>query len=193
MVELAWQLMMGVGLAASAGLRAFLPLLVVGLAGRFEVIALSGSFEWMTSTPALTVFALAVGAEVLGDKFPVVDHLLDMAGTLARPIAGAVAAASPLTALDPLTGLVVGVIISGSIAGGVHAAKSGARLLSLGSTAGLANPALSLAEDVASLWGSVLSVFVPVVSFTLAIGLLYLLYRVFGSRRRLALSSEASG
>ena len=193
MVELAWQLMMGVGLAASDGLRAFLPLLVVGLAGRFEVIALSGSFEWMASTPALTVFALAVGAEVLGDKFPVVDHLLDVAGTFARPIAGAVAAASPITTLDPLTGLVVGVIIGGSVAGGVHAAKSGARLVSSASTAGVANPALSMVEDVVSLSGSVLSIFVPVVTFTLAIGLLYLLYRVFGGRRRSAVSSEPSG
>jgi len=192
MVELAWQLMMGVGLAASAGLRAFLPLLVVGLAGRLELIALSGRFDWMASTPALTVLGLAVVAEMLGDKFPVVDHLLDMAGTFGRPIAGAIAAASPLTALDPLTGLVVGIVLGGSIAAGVQAAKAGVRLVSSGSTAGLASPMLSLAEDVVSLSGSILAIFVPVLTFTVAIGLLYLLYRVFGSPQRSA-SINASG
>ncbi len=183
MVELAWQLMMGVGLAASAGLRAFLPLLVVGLAGRLEVVPLSARFEWMASTAALTVFALAVIAEVLGDKLPAVDHLLDVAGTFARPVAGAIAAASSLTALDPLTGLVIGVILGGSVAGGVHAAKAGARLVSSGSTAGIGNPVLSVAEDVVSLGGSVLSIFIPVLTFTVAIGLLYLLYRAFGGSR----------
>ena len=183
MVELAWQLMMGVGLAASAGLRAFLPLLVVGLAGRLEVIPLGTRFEWMASTSALTVFGLAVVVEMLGDKLPAVDHLLDVAGTLARPVAGAIAAASSLTALDPITGLVMGVILGGSVAGGVHAAKAGARLVSSGSTAGLGNPVLSVAEDIVSLWGSVLSIFIPVVTFTVAVGLLYLLVRAFGGSR----------
>ena len=192
MIELAWQLMMGVGLAASAGLRAFLPLLVVGLAGRVEVIALSARFEWLASTTALTVLALAVVVEVLGDKFPIVDHLLDAVGAWARPIAGAIAAASPLTALDPLTGLVVGLVLGGSIAGGVQAAKAGARLVSSGTTAGVANPVLSLAEDAVSLSGSVLSIFIPVLTFTVAMGLLYLAYCAYGSRRRSA-TSNASG
>ncbi|HJO05165.1 MAG TPA: DUF4126 domain-containing protein [Acidobacteriota bacterium] len=193
MVELAWQLMMGVGLAASAGLRAFLPLLVVGLAARFDVIALSARFEWMASTAALTVFALAVAIEMLGDKFPVVDHLLDTAGTFARPIAGALVAASPLTALDPLTGLVVGLVLGGSIAGSVHAAKAGARLVSSGTTAGVANPLLSMTEDVVSLWGAVLSIFVPILTFTVAVGLLYFVVHRLGSRRRSGVGDRAVG
>lgn len=177
MVLLAWQLMMATGLAASAGLRAFLPLLVVGVAGRYELIPLSSRFEWVASTPALTVFAVAVVLEIGADKIPVVDHVLDIVATFVRPIAGAVVAASSLTELDPLAGAVVGLILGGSVATGVHAAKSTLRMVSTAGTGGLANPAVSVAEDAASLAASVAALFVPVAAFALTVGVLWLLWR----------------
>ena len=182
MIELAWQLMMGFGLAASAGLRAFLPLLVVGVAGRLELIGLGERFTWMASDAALIVFAVAVVIEVLGDKIPFIDHALDAVGTFARPIAGALAAASPITAMNPVIAAVVGVILGATVAGGVHAAKAGTRILSTLGTAGLANPLISVAEDALSLGGALVSLFLPVVTFALALAVLYLFYR--GTRRR---------
>ena len=71
------QVAMGVSLAACAGLRAFLPLLVVGAFGRLGFVPLTGAFEWLSSWPALAVFGVAVVVELAADKFPVVDHLLD--------------------------------------------------------------------------------------------------------------------
>ena len=181
MVEIAWQLMMGVGLAASAGLRAFLPLLVVGGAARAELLPLAERFAWMASTPALTVFAVAVLVEIVGDKAPAVDHALDAVGTIARPVAGAIVAAAPLTSLDPLTAVVVGIVLGGTFAGGVHASKSALRVVSTGSTGGLANPLVSLGEDVASLAGTLVSLFVPMLAFAAVVCLLFLFLR---SRRR---------
>lgn len=183
MIDLMWQLMMGFGLAASAGLRAFLPLLVVGLAGRFELIGLGERFTWMASDAALIVFAVAVVVEVLGDKIPFVDHALDVVGTFARPIAGALAAASPITAMNPVTAAVVGVILGATVAGGVHAAKAGTRVLSTAGTAGLATPLISVTEDALSLVGAVVSVFLPVVTFALVLAVLYLVYRGTRARR----------
>ena len=183
MIEIAWQVMMGVGLAASAGLRAFLPLLVVGVAARADVLALGERFQWMTTTPALTVFAVAVLVEIVGDKAPVVDHVLDVAGTIARPVAGAIVAAAPLTGLDPLTGVVVGIVMGGAVAGGVHASKATLRLASTGASGGLANPLVSLTEDALSLSGSVVSLFLPIVTFVLVVGLLYMLLRSLRRRR----------
>jgi len=177
MIELIWQLMMGFGLAASAGLRAFLPLLVVGVAGRFELVGLGDRFTWMASDAALIVFAVAVVIEVLGDKIPVVDHALDAVGTFARPLAGALAAASPITAMNPLTAAVVGVILGATVAGGVHAAKAGTRILSTGATGGLATPLISVAEDALSFGGALVSLFLPGVIFVLVLGVLYLVYR----------------
>ncbi|NKB88095.1 MAG: DUF4126 family protein [Acidobacteria bacterium] len=180
MAEVIWQAMMGTGLAASAGLRAFLPLLVLGTAARFDVVALGERFTWMSSDAALIVFGVAVVLEVLGDKIPVVDHTLDVVGTLARPVAGALAAASPLTSLEPVTATVVGVILGASVAGGVHAAKATTRLVSTGATAGLATPFLSAGEDAVSFTGAVLAIFLPVVAFVAA---LIILLFVFRSRR----------
>ena len=129
------------------------------------------------------MLAIAVLAEIVGDKAPLVDHVLDVVGTFARPVAGAIVAAAPLTGLDSLTSVVLGIVLGGAIAGGVHASKSTLRLASTGTTAGLANPLVSVAEDVLSLSGSVVSLFLPIVTFALTIGLLYLLIRSLRRRR----------
>jgi hypothetical protein len=183
-VVIVWQVMMGVGLAACAGLRAFLPLLVVGLAGRLELVPLGSRFEWMAGDPALIVLGVAVVLELAADKVPVLDNVLDLAGTFVRPAAGAIAAASPLAALDPLTAMVVGVILGTTVAGTVHFAKTGLRLGSTGATGGLANPALSVAEDGLTLGGSLMSLFAPVMMFALVIGLVWLVVRAIRSRPR---------
>jgi uncharacterized membrane protein len=175
---IAWQVMMGVGLAASAGLRAFLPLLVVGVAGRFDLVTLGDRFTWMGSDAALIVFAIAVAIEVLGDKIPLVDHTLDVVGMFARPIAGALAAASPLTAMDPVTASVVGVILGASVAGGVHAAKATTRLFSTGATGGLATPFLSAGEDAVSFMGAVAAIFVPALAVAALVVLLFVALRL---------------
>jgi hypothetical protein len=159
---LLFQVAMGIGLAACAGLRAFLPLFVLGAAGRLDWVALSPSFQWLSSTPALVVFGVAVVTEVLSDKVPVVDHVLDILGGVIKPIAGTVVAASVLTDLSPLQSTVVGLVAGGGAAGVVHLAKAKLRLFSSLTTGGLGNPVLSLAEDVASFVGSALAIVMPV-------------------------------
>ena len=118
------QVVMGIGLAASAGLRAFLPLLIVGVAGRFEVLPLSDTFDWLASTPALVVFGVAVVVEVLADKFPVVDSALDSIQVFVKPVAGTILAASVITELSPLQTAVLALATGGVVAGGVQLAKA---------------------------------------------------------------------
>ncbi len=152
---------MGIGLAACSGLRAFLPLFVVGLAGRFDFVPLSESFEWLASWPALVVFGGAVVAEVLGDKFPIIDNLLDSLQTFVKPIAGALVMASVVRDWTPLLATVVLIVLGGSTAGAVHLTKAKLRLVSSATTAGLGNPLLSVSEDGLALAGSVASLAVP--------------------------------
>ena len=152
---------MGIGLAACAGLRAFLPLFVVALAGRLELVTLSDSFAWLASWPALIVFGAAVVVEVLSDKFPIVDNFLDSVQVFVKPIAGALVAATVVEAWAPLYVTVVAIIGGGSAAGLVHVAKAKVRLVSSATTAGLGNPVLSVSEDVGALAGSVVSLVVP--------------------------------
>ena len=129
------QATVGVVLAACCGLRAFLPPFVFGLAVRVgldeallgQPLELNASFAWMTTTPALVVFGLAVVVELLADKIPVVDHALDVVQTLVRPLAGMLVVAASLDGLSPFAATVIGLVVGGSVAGGVHLAKAQVR------------------------------------------------------------------
>ena len=49
----------GLGLASAAGLRVFVPLLLLGIAASLGWLPLTSGFEWLTSGPALTALAVA--------------------------------------------------------------------------------------------------------------------------------------
>ena len=179
---LAFQVAMGIGLAASAGLRAFLPLLVISIAGKVGWVPLADRFEWLATWPALIVFGVAVVMELLADKIPLIDNLLDTLQVWLKPVVGALLAVAVLTELEPLPATVLGIMAGASSAGIVHLVKAKARLLSSTLTAGVGNPILSLIEDVVSLIGSILSVIVPfliVVIVALAVTGLYVAVRRF--------------
>jgi len=161
-MEMAYCLALGIGLAACAGLRAWLPLLLLGLLARADVVELGGSFQFLASNKALILFGLATVVEILGDKIPAVDHALDVLSTVLRPAAGSLLAASVLwTVKDPLTALVMGVAVGAPTSLVPHAAKATLRAASTAVTAGLANPVLSLLEDLLALLLFVLAVLVP--------------------------------
>lgn len=83
-MDLSWLLALtaGVGVAAACGLRAFLPLLFLGVAARLGVIHLRPGSEWLAADVALAALAVATVVEVAADKIPVVDHALDAIGTV---------------------------------------------------------------------------------------------------------------
>lgn len=165
MNPLAWLtvIFLGLGLAASCGLNTFLPLLMLASAAKFHLfgVQLNGSFAWLGSDVALAVLALATVAEMAADKIPTVDHALDMVGTVARPAAGALAAASVLHGSDPATAAVLGLIIGAPAAFGFHAAKAGTRAASTATTLGIANPLLSVAEDTIAIILVLVSLLTP--------------------------------
>jgi hypothetical protein len=172
---------LGIGLAACAGLRAWLPLLLAGALARAGFLELGPSFRFIASNRALVLFGAATLVEIVGDKFPAVDHTLDALSTVLRPAAGTLLAASVMWQVsDPLTALALGAAVGAPSALVPHAAKTLLRAGSTALTGGLANPVLSLAEDVAALALFILTVVVPVL---VAAGLLLLAFLVV---RRLA-------
>lgn len=173
---------LAIALAASAGLRAWLPLLLAGSLSRLELLQLGPTFGFLSSNRALAVLALATVLEIAGDKIPAVDHALDGLSTVLRPAAGTLLAASVLgNVSDPLTAWVLGAAVGAPAALVPHAAKSGLRLVSTVFTAGLANPVVSVLEDLGTLLIFALAVLVP-----LAVVALLLLATVLILRRLLA-------
>jgi hypothetical protein len=177
------QLAMGLSLAACAGLRAFLPLFAIGLDGRMDWIPLISHFEWLESTSSLIVFGVAVAAELLADKVPWFDNLLDIFQTFVKPIAGVMAVAAVLHELTPLQGAVLALVLGGGVAGAVHLGKAKVRLLSTLSTGGLANPAVSVVEEGGAWSLALAALLVPIITAAILILLLVAVFWFVRQRR----------
>ena len=153
------------GLSASAGLNAYIPLLVIALMARFtDLITLNSPWDALTSWWIIGLLVILSLIEFLVDKFPVINHINDVIiQSFVRPTAGAIAFAAStnvVTDINPVLALAMGLLISG----GVHAVKSTAiRPAVTAVTGGTANVPVSVAEDVTSTTLSILSIVVPIV------------------------------
>jgi hypothetical protein len=166
----------GVAVAASAGLRAFLPLLAIGLMGRVGVLTLDARAGWLSSDVAMIVLGVATVAEIMGDKIPVVDHVLDTGGTVLRPMAASLGAYAMLVDLpSPWAQIVALALGLGTL--GVHLVKAKLRLASSAFTLGAANPVLSAGEDVASGSLVLVAIFAPILALLLIVALVLLWQR----------------
>lgn len=152
------------GLAASAGLSAYIPLLTVALLAKFtDLITLQGPWEALTSWWIIGLLGVLVLIEFFADKVPAINHLNDVIQTFVRPAAGAVlfaASAKVITDVHPILSMAAGVLVAGT----VHAIKSAAvRPAVTATTGGAANVPVSIAEDLVSTALSILSILIPVV------------------------------
>lgn len=180
----------GIVIAATTGLRAFLPLFALGLAGRLGWWRADEHMRWLQSTPALVALGLATVLEIAGDKIPVVDHLLDAVGTVVRPVAGVLGAFVVLQALPTPWGQIAALVLGG-LTLGVHGLKAKTRLGSSITTLGAANPGLSIVEDVLALLGTLLALVLPFVALFVAILAVWLLVRAMMRATRMAPPPES--
>jgi len=170
----------GVAIAAACGLRAFLPLLALGLAGRFHAVTLRPSVEWLAGDAALWSLGIATVLEIAADKLPVLDHALDAVGTVLRPAAAWVGAFAVLTGWGAPWAQIAALVL-GAASLAVHGVKAKTRLGSTVVTAGHANPALSVLEDLGTVGLVALAIFLPL----LAVLLVLIAFRIArGWRRR---------
>jgi hypothetical protein len=176
------------GLSASAGLNAYIPLLVVALLAKFTtLIHLSSPWDALTSWWAIGVLLVLSLIEFFADKIPLVNHINDIIQTIVRPAAGAIAFAASahvLTDMHPVLSIVLGLLV----AGGVHAVKAVAiRPAVTAATAGAGNVPVSLLEDLTSTVVSILSVVVPVIIACLLIILAaWVIFLIWRRARRLS-------
>ena len=156
-------IMSAFGLSASAGLNAYIPLLVVGVIAHYtNWIKLAPPYDLLANPWILILVGLLLIVEMLVDKIPAVNHINDIIQTVFRPAAGAIvfaASAHVLTGISPLLALACGLLV----AGGVHTVKSAAiRPAVTATTGGTANVPVSLAEDGVATLLSILSIVIPV-------------------------------
>jgi len=163
-----------IGLSTSAGLNAYLPMLIVALVARYtNLVQLNEPWNVLTSGWVIGLLAVLLLIEMTVDKIPAVDTLNDGIQTIIRPLAGAIlfAAGSGMVGeLHPVLAFAAGLVISG----GVHTAKTVARPGITALTGGLGNWFVSLVEDVVSLITAVLAILLPLIVLVLVAGILLL-------------------
>jgi hypothetical protein len=168
---------LGIGIAAATGFRVFLPLLALGLAGRFELVPLADNFAWLADTGTLAALAVAALVEIAAYYFPGVDHLLDGLAGPAALVAGAVSVAAVMTDVPPALKWTVAIIAGSGSAGLVQGATTLLRAKSGLTTGGLANPVVATGELGGAIGLSALAIFVPVLALAAVAALVYVAFR----------------
>lgn len=151
------------GLAASAGLNAYIPLLTVALLGRFtNWFTLTSPWDALTSWWVIGALAVLTLIEFFADKAPAVNHVNDAIQTFIRPVAGAIlfaASTGAVTNIHPIVAMIAGLLV----AGGVHTAKAAAvRPAVTATTGGVGNIPVSIAEDILAALVSIAAIVIPV-------------------------------
>jgi hypothetical protein len=179
------------GLSASAGLNAYIPLLVVALVARFtNLLKLEAPWDILTSWWIIGLLVVLSAIEFFADKVPAVNHINDAIQTFIRPVAGAIvfaASASVITDVHPVLSLGLGLLV----AGGVHTVKSAAvRPAVTAATGGVGNVPVSILEDVISTVVSFLAIVIPALLLCIFfLVLAYILWRMY--KRRPAASPKS--
>ncbi|SBS73978.1 DUF4126 domain-containing protein [uncultured Microbacterium sp.] len=175
------EFLVGSGLAAAAGLNAWMPLFLLGIVDRFVAgVDLPAGWSWLSSDVALWITGVLLVVEIVADKIPAVDSVNDVLQTAIRPAAGGIvfgagSSAETLRVEDPSTLFAdngwIPIVVGVAIALAVHLVKATVRPVANAATLGLAAPALSTAEDVSSLALAASAIFAPVIAGVLLIGL----------------------
>jgi cbb3-type cytochrome oxidase subunit 3 len=162
-MEMLTGVMAAFGLSASAGLNAYIPLLVISLTARYtDLIQLNSPWDAITSWWIIGLLIFLSLIEFFADKVPAINHINDAIQTFVRPVAGAIvfaASANVITDMHPVLALAAGVLVSGT----VHVVKSAAvRPAVTATTGGAGNVPVSVAEDVFATFLSIIAIIIPI-------------------------------
>jgi len=188
------ELLTGTGLAAAAGLNAYIPLLTLGLAGRLlDFVTLPAGWTWLSNDWVLIILGVLLVIEIVADKIPVVDTVNDWIQTIVRPAAGGIVfgtgASTETNAIeDPAQFFEnnnwVPIALGVGLSLMVHLTKMAARPALNAVTFGVAAPVLSTVEDASSVTLAVLAILAPILVVIALAGLVLLFVAIFRRARR---------
>ncbi|WFB62320.1 DUF4126 domain-containing protein [Sphingobacterium sp. WM] len=174
-------LFVGIGLAAATGFRVFLPIFFLSLGSYLGWIPLDQSYAWIGGLPAVIATGLATIIEILAYYIPFVDNILDSITVPLATIAGSLLFASQFTEVSNWIQWSLAIIAGGGTAATISSIFAGTRAASSGTTAGIANPAISTIETIGSTIMSILAIFLPILAGICVLVILYLAFK-FGKK-----------
>lgn len=174
-----------VGLGLGAGVNAYATLLVFGLLARWKPGMFPNEMaNFFSTTPVLIVMGVLYVVEFLADKVPAVDHVWDVIHTFVRPAAGALVGWAATSHDVPKGVVILASIIAGGAALTTHTAKASLRAASTVATAGVANPVLSLVEDLFAFVNAILAIFLPWIVLLIVIAVGFFFMRLMNRYRK---------
>jgi hypothetical protein len=183
-MELTSAILTGLGLAAAAGLNAYIPLVIVGFLQALGWLDFGDPYENLANPWVLATLCVLLIVELFADKIPAVDSVNDVIQTVVRPAAGAIlmAASTGLTDVPPWLGLAAGLITAGA----VHGTKAAIRPVVNAGTAGAGAPVVSTAEDIFSTVLAFVAILAPLLVLVLLGVFVWMVVRWMRRRRRKA-------
>ena len=172
---------LGIGLAAAAGFRVFVPLFALSLASYFNVWPLNEQWQWLASPFALMILAAACIAEALAYLIPWFDNLLDTLAVPLAGVAGTAVMASTMADLNPAVTWALAIIGGGGAAAVIKGVNASGRAVSTVTTGGVANPIFSIWETVSAAFMSFLAIFFPVLAVIAVIIIAFIMYKIWCS------------
>lgn len=138
-------LMMGSSWAS--GVNLYATVLLLGICGRYDLVALPETMSPLMSWPVIIVAGLLYAIEFFADKIPAVDSIWDTVHTFIRPIGGAAVAWMAVGESSP-TFQVIAAMVGGALALESHSTKMVTRLAINTSPEPVTNAAASVGEDI---------------------------------------------
>lgn len=176
-----WLVTLGrtLGFSLAAGVNLYATVALLGLAARYEWVALPAQFQVFNNPWVIGVAAVLYVVEFFADKVPWIDTLWDTLHTFVRPVGGALIAVATLGEASPtVEGLVA--LVGGAVAAGSHVTKASTRVAANASPEPVSNWVLSLLEDVFVIGLGFVTLHYPVAALVvvvLVLGLLLLAVR----------------
>jgi hypothetical protein len=134
------------GFSFAAGINLYATVAILGLASRFDWVALPPQFKVFDNDIVIGAALVMYVIEFVADKIPWVDSVWDAVHTVIRPIGGALIAVATLGDASPtVEGLAA--LLGGTLAAGSHFSKAGTRAVANTSPEPFSNWMLSLTED----------------------------------------------
>lgn len=183
-LELIISIFLGFSLAAAAGFRIFIPLLLVSLAAHFGWFPVDESWDWIGSNAALWLLGIAAVVETFAYFIPWLDNLLDTISIPLAGIAGTLLMVITMGDVDPIFTWALAIIAGGGAAAAISGTTGVTRLTSTATTGGVANPVIASVETGAATTISVASVFSPFIALILVLLIVGLAWRWIKKLRR---------
>lgn len=182
-------------LAWGAGLRLYLVILALGLAGFFGWLPLPDHLRLLSSPLVMGAAGFMAVLEMFADKMPWLDSVWDGLQTFVRIPAGAALAAGVFG--DSGAGMALAAaLLGGSVTAATHFSKAGARAVANTSPEPVSNWALSLGEDALVIGGGWLAVqypaiFLGLLAVFLVLALMLIRWAIRGARRLFGASASS--